>query len=395
MSGSAGAHRNVEPHRFRVVVTSEVFEPGFRGGGPIRSLAAIVDTISDGTDLWLITRDRDLRTPKPYPGLSGKWVPRGRARVLYLNTRRPDQWLRLWRDLRSYQPDLLYLNSLWEPTFTIIPVVAAKLGLIPVKRVLLAPRGELSEGALSLKSFKKRGFMMLWRPLLATMDVTWHASSESEATDIRAAFPRANIEINRVQVSLPPDPLAAALAPARPARLVFIGRISPMKNLDLVLKSLKHVRMPVDFDVYGPLEDADYWSRCQVSIRDCPPYVRARYMGELGPSEVRRTFSLYDAFVFLTRGENFGHIIAESLSASCPVVCSDRTPWSSVLRAGGGTVLHDLTPQAIAMELERIATMTPLERLHAREGAAIAYRAWRADHNDNNILEQLRLADAR
>src|SRR5437660_12656937 len=80
----------------RVLATAEGFEPGFRGGGPIRSLAAIVDTISDNIDLHLITRDRDFGSSKPYPDLSGRWIRRGRSRVFYLNTRRLGQWFRLW-----------------------------------------------------------------------------------------------------------------------------------------------------------------------------------------------------------------------------------------------------------------------------------------------------------
>jgi glycosyltransferase involved in cell wall biosynthesis len=46
---------------------------------------------------------------------------------------------------------------------------------------------------------------------------------------------------------------------------------------------------------------------------------------------VREVFSRYDAFVLPTLGENVGHVIAESLSASCPVICSDETPWTDLL----------------------------------------------------------------
>jgi glycosyltransferase involved in cell wall biosynthesis len=38
-------------------------------------------------------------------------------------------------------------------------------------------------------------------------------------------------------------------------------------------------------------------------------------------------FRQYDLFVFPTRGENFGHVIIESLSVGTPVLLSDRTPW--------------------------------------------------------------------
>jgi hypothetical protein len=59
---------------FRVLATVGVFEPGFRGGGPIKSVARIVDTVPEGIDVSLITRDRDCAPSDLYPGLSGRWI---------------------------------------------------------------------------------------------------------------------------------------------------------------------------------------------------------------------------------------------------------------------------------------------------------------------------------
>jgi glycosyltransferase involved in cell wall biosynthesis len=375
---------------FRVLITSAGFEPGFRGGGPIRSVARIVDTVSAETELWLVTRDRDLGSREPYPGLSGQWIRRGRSSVYYLDTRSPGQWLGALRDLRALPLDVLYVNSLWNPCFTMIPVIAARLGLLRAKRVLLAPRGELSPGALAVKRHKKRLFLTWWGPLLRSMNVVWHATSEHEASDIRAVFPRARLEVNANQVALPHEPLAAVAAHDGPVRLVFIGRISVMKNLDLTLSTLAGLSKPVEFDIFGPVEDTDYWSKCKGLMTQTPAHVRVRYGGELAPTEVRRTFSEYDAFVFPTRGENFGHIIAESMSASCPVVCSDKTPWTPVLIAGGGAVAAQLTVESLGSELERFAAMTPSERLRARQAAGNAYRSWRVANDGPNILDQVR-----
>jgi glycosyltransferase involved in cell wall biosynthesis len=377
---------------FRVLAMSAGFEPGFRGGGPIRSVAAIVDTVSDKTDLCVITRDRDLASSSPYPDLSGRWIRRGRSRVFYLDTHRFGQWLRLRRELSAIRFDLLYVNSLWDPLFTLIPIVAMKLGIIRARAVLIAPRGELSPGALSLKNKKKRLFWTWWGRLLKRTDVVWHASSDDEARQIRAVVPRARVEVNVDQVSLPYDALPAKGSEGC-ASLVFIGRISPVKNLDLVLLTLRGLSKPVKFDIYGPLEDADYWLKCQSFIRQFPSHVQVKYRGELAPSEVRATFSNYDAFILPTLGENFGHVIAESLSASCPVVCSDKTTWTRVLERGGGAIVGDLTAVGLGKELERIAAMTPGERLQARQAAGREYALWRKGSDGPNILEQVRLSE--
>jgi glycosyltransferase involved in cell wall biosynthesis len=358
----------------------------------VRSVARIVDTVPGDIDLALVTSDRDVGSAVPYPLLSGRWASRGRSRVFYLNARRPAQWLRLLRELRAAPFDLLYVNSLWAPTFTVLPILAARLGLIRVGQVLVAPRGELSPGALSLKARKKRLFLHRWGRVLRTMDVVWHATAECEAADIRTVFDWARVEVSQNQTALPPEPIEPRGLPDAPARLVFIGRVSAKKNLDLALNALGRLSAPVEFDIYGPLEDRAYWELCRSVLRHLPSTVTVRYLGELAPAEVRGTFAGYDAFVFPTRGENFGHAIAESLSASCPVVCSDRTPWTEVLCDGGGVVVRDLTAAALGAELDRIAAMNPAERLAARHAAGAAYRRWWANHRPPNILERARIA---
>ena len=381
------------PRPFRVLVTSAGFEPGFRGGGPIKAVVGIVDSARNNTEVVLVTRDRDLGCATPYPGLSGKWISRGRTSVYYLDTRNPRQWLDLWRKLKGTQFDLLYVNSFWNPLFSMIPVLAIRLGWIHAARILLAPRGELAPGALSLKMRKKRLVRGYWSPFLRTMGVVWHASSDMEAEQIRATNPSARILVRQDTVSLPVDPIPVGPANDGPTRLVFIGRISPVKNLELILAALRTVSVPVAFDIYGPVEDSRYWSMCQALIAQAPDWVRVRYWGELAPQEVRSTFSQYDAFVLPTLGENFGYAIVESLSASCPVVCSDRTSWTALLEGGGGRVMRDLSVDCLGSELERLAGLTQAERLRAKQRAGAAYRTWREVDQGPDILEQARMSD--
>jgi glycosyltransferase involved in cell wall biosynthesis len=379
-------------HPFRVLATSAGFEPGFRGGGPIRSLAATVDTITEQTELLLVTRDRDLGAPDPYPSLSGQWVNRGNSQIYYLNVRRPSQWIGLWRRLHGARFDLLYVNSMWDPIFTGIPVVAARLGLLHIGGLLLAPRGELAPGALSIKGRKKRFFLKTWVWFLRGMKPIWHAASDLEASQIKGIEPLAHVEVAQNPVSLPAEPLPPLNTERPVCRFVSIGRISPVKNLHTALEALEGVSSPLEFDIFGPVEDSAYWARCQRIMATLPRHVRATYRGELPPQQVRATFSGYDAFVFPTLGENFGHIIAESLSASCPVICSDTTPWTPVLEAGGGIVLHDRSASALTDELQQYAALTSHDRLRARERAGRTYQTWRSESLRSNILEQARVA---
>lgn len=139
-------------------------------------------------------------------------------------------------------------------------------------------------------------------------------------------------------------------------KLVFISRVSPKKNLLYALESLKDVKASVSYDIYGPLEDADYWQQCLNVIAELPENVEVAHKGELTPDQVVPTLSQYDMFFMPTQGENYGHVIAEALCAGLPVLISDQTPW------------RDLEAQGIGWDLpldDKAAFVKAIEQAHA------------------------------
>jgi glycosyltransferase involved in cell wall biosynthesis len=92
----------------------------------------------------------------------------------------------------------------------------------------------------------------------------------------------------------------------------------------------------VCFDIYGPAEDAEYWAECQDLIAALPPNIRVRYEGEIEHERIARVFAEHELFLLPTLGENYGHVICEALSAGCPVLISDQTPWRNLEAEGVG-----------------------------------------------------------
>lgn len=88
-----------------------------------------------------------------------------------------------------------------------------------------------------------------------------------------------------------------------------------------------------------------------------PPNVRARYLGPLDYSAVAPTFARSDVFLFPTFGENFGHVIVESLAAGCPVIVSDRTPFRDLEEHGAGWVVPIEQPEGYQRALALCAAM--------------------------------------
>lgn len=326
-----------------VLVSSPYYLPGFRAGGALRTVANLVDQIGQRVRFLVVTRDRDYTMTESYPGAPiERWHEMGNARVYYVYDRKLT--LRRWREvLLATKYDVLYLNSLLSPVFTLRPLILRRLRLMPNKPVVLAPRGELARGALSIKASKKKWFLAVARLAGLYDGVRFQASSNQERSEIADKFPKAMVVVAQ---DLPASPVKTFHRPTKAKnctlKLAFVSRIAPVKNLHFALSVLKQCDAAIEFDIYGPV-DRVYWDECRGLIRELPPNVTVTYRGTVPNHQVSGIFGESHFLLLPTLGENFGHVIFEALSVGCPVIISDRTIWRnlSVRRLGWDLSLED------------------------------------------------------
>jgi glycosyltransferase involved in cell wall biosynthesis len=326
----------------RALICCDYYLPGYLAGGPIRSLSNLVAAESERVEFHIVTRDRDLGASEPYRDVNpGVWTPVGAAQVRYLSASEMNS-ASILQAVRDVNPDVIFLNSLLSPIFTVAVLWLRRIGKVRTP-VVLAPRGELSADALRLKAWKKRPFLLAARELGLYDGLTWVVTSDHERADLLDWLGRRGRSAHIVQIE-PSPPAASAVEPAAlwperdPARLriVFLSRIAPMKNLLGAIRILAGLGEPCSFDIYGPVEHSDYWKSCQSAIEALPPDVEVTVHGPVEPSQVLSTLADRDVLLLPTLGENFGHVILESLTAGCPVVISDRTPWRNLEAEGVG-----------------------------------------------------------
>jgi glycosyltransferase involved in cell wall biosynthesis len=367
----------------RILTLADWYLPGSRGGGVPRSLANLADRLGGEAEFRIVTRDHDVGEAKPYPGVrAGEWTSVGRARVLYLPGGPSARVLR--RAAEETRAEVLYLNSVFSWAFSIRPLLAWRAGAVPPVPVVLAPCGELHEGAMRIRHAKKRAFLAAARASGLHRGITWKVSTELEAEDVRRWFGAgARIRIARDLAPVPTGAEADAPRRAKEAgvlRAVFLSRISPKKNLMGALEILSGVRGRVRLDVYGPVEDAAYWAACQRRAADLPPNVELCYRGALGYEEVGAALREQDLFFFPTLGENYGHVVQEALLAGCPVLMSDTTPWRGLAERGVGwdLPLDDVAgfrarlEACVAMGAEEFAAMSARARRMGIDSAGAA-----------------------
>jgi glycosyltransferase involved in cell wall biosynthesis len=347
---------NTPTTRPRILVLAEWYLPGWKAGGPIRSLANLVAALSDRFEIRIITQDRDHGDTKPFDGVVfDEWTEVGEAAVFY---GRPAtlKWRSLRRIIRETAPDLVVLTGLFS-ILTIRYLFLRRLRRIDPTPAVILPQGQFDTDALALKSVKKRVFIRLAKIIGLTNGVDWQATTPAEAKRVRAVFPGTHPYVaSDLPAKPPPQPLPVLPKQAGSCSLVSLARISPMKNLPFIVERLSTLHGEVELTLYGHRE-AEEWSRVDTVIGSLPANVRVTYGGVLQHNEVSDALAQSHFSVLPTLGENFGHAIYESLCAGRPAVISDRTPWRNLTAEGAGWDLALEDPESWGQTLQHCVDM--------------------------------------
>ena len=341
----------------RVLCFIDYYLPGYKAGGPINSIANMVEAIKVDTNFLLMTRDHDLNDHEKFSTIvSNAWNTVEGASVYYFSENKLN-FFGIIHALKKISCDVIYLNSFFSPHFTIIPLLIFKLtGIAKKIPIIIATHGEFSSSALRIKKIKKKLYLTVFKFLNFDRGLFWHASTKLEANDIIKIFPKSIESICVARNILPiesssiPDMELTVRKPGC-LRLIFLSRISKMKNLEYLLNILLRVRHPLSLTIFGPIEDINYWNHCLGLVKKLPAWVSVSYEGEVKHEMVMEVYKSFDLFVLPTLGENFGHVIIESLIAGTPVLISVKTPWESD-NLGGLTVIPIDNQDAWVNEIE-------------------------------------------
>jgi glycosyltransferase involved in cell wall biosynthesis len=367
--------------------------PGYRSGGPVRSIVNFVEKFGDVYDIRIVCSSHDAIDDKPYENIIiEEWNQVGKAKVFYVSNK-IIKFKKIFDLLSDMKYDIIYLNSFFTFTFSIFPLMVQYFKFINLKSCVIAPRGEFTINAIKIKKLKKLIYIFFVKIIGLYKHVCWQASSELESEDIRRVI---GVTARNIQVAPDLNFLKWSINDTLPyqrkdvLKIVFLSRISPMKNLDFLINILAGVSYPLELSILGPKEDLHYWDVCKKLIDKLPNYIKVNIGGEISPEKVQETFSKYDLFVFPTRGENFGHVIPEALSAGTPILLSDETPWQK--DASLGLQIIPLQKQKWIKAVEEWINLSDAEILKRRQ-AAKNYSNKITLENEKSILRNKLLFD--
>ena len=349
----------------------DFYLPSVQAGGPLRSIVTIIDALKNTLAITVVTRNHDLCESAPYANIvSDELIQMDGYQIIYLSEKNKLAGIRHLLSKNHY--DIFYFNSFFSPYFSVIPQFLEWIKHHKA-RIIISPRGELGQGALTIKSARKKYYLTLFKWLYANKQTEFLASSESEKNEIEHAVGKqfkittlANIALHNKTTNALTEKTNDQL------KIVFISRISKKKNILFALSVLKAVKGNVTFDIYGPIEEPDYWDACLQEIKKLPPHIQVKYAGAVHPDRVTQTLQQYDLFFLPSLNENYGHAIVEALVAGCPVLLSDQTPWHDLPAYNAGWEFNLKNPILFSEKIDALIA-TPAEKYQQYKKAAQEY----------------------
>ncbi len=317
--------------RVKILVFSDYFSPAYKAGGPIRSLFNLIISTNDKVEYAVISRnidiDRTLLDSKDCQKID----------VFIKNIFYTEGFINFFNTLRKittkYDFDHFYVNSVFSLQFTFLPVLFLRL-FYQKTHLIFATRGELSVNALgtskNLKAFLKRLYIFILCRLLSKSHTTFQASSDFEKLDILRNFPQFKVKISSDFPDLTLPFIEKKLNDSGVFRVIWAARISPIKNLHLLLEYLREVDFEFRIDVFGVAEDKNYWDKCYEISQNTNLVDRVKFFGPQSYQELVSKLCEYDLFISMSGSENFGHSIVEALFSGIPVLIGFNTPWQEL-----------------------------------------------------------------
>lgn len=339
----------------KIAIFYNGYLPGEKYGGPVTSIYNFTELLGDENEIFVICSNHDLKELIPYSGINTGWNTVGKAQVVYL----PDAEYcktRFLEILDEIRPNLIYASSLFSAKQTYPLLGLSKAKNIPL---LLAPRGELNNSALSIKRIKKKIYIFMLKIQRKLTSIYFQATSEEEKKNIIQ-----NLGVDEKKVFLLPNIPALPVPKEKiekqsgKLKICFVGRIVENKNLLVALKAVVAAKSFIEFDIYGPIENRTYFNQCQQVIEAAPKNIEISYKGALSPSKMRDAYSNYECLISPTEFENYGQAIVEAMLHDVPVIISKgTTPWDDVEKEYAGFVIPINDVKGFTKAIDTFANM--------------------------------------
>lgn len=291
------------------------------------------------------------------------------APVIRKSALRPGGLVRLIREIATQTPRMRRLVAELEADVVMVNTVTIPFWLRAARRAGAASVVHVHEAESTLSAPARA---LLTRPLRWASGVVFNSQTSRRVSGSAWLERRDRARVVLNGIAGPDRPSPARIHLDGPLRVVYVGRLSPRKGVDLAIDAIDRLRsagIDAELDIVGDVFRGYEWYERQLreQISRLALEDRVRIVGF--QRMVWDIVSAADVAVVPSRGdESFGNVLIEALMCARPVVAADH---SGLREASGGLEAAVLVPTDSADGLARGLTGV------RDDWAAMRDRAWR------------------
>jgi glycosyltransferase involved in cell wall biosynthesis len=261
---------------------------------------------------------------------------------------------------RAADADLLIIHSLYLFPTAVAALVARRMG----KPYLVRPHGTLSPYFLTRHRRLKLAYEWLFDGRMITNATGVLCASEIEAAHVLARYPQARVLVAPLGVLPSREP-----AQMNRGRLIYLGRLSPVKGLDVLIDAVAELRrrgVVLRLDIAGP-DEFGMRAELQAQIDAANLTRQVAFHGLVDGARKREFMAEGGIFVLPSASENFSMATAEALAYGLPTVVTPGLGLSSMIRDSAAGIVCERTASGLADAVQEL-----------QSESAYAATAWRA-----------------
>ena len=300
---------------------------GDEASGPAYSVPALCTALqNNGCTVTLYTLN-------PTPNKKYNFITKGFKRSkfpTYSFGRSAEMYKQLLED--SEDIDIIHNHSFWMAPNIYAGFIAKKKN-IPL---INAPRGTMSQKALSMSKLKKQIVLKLGQQLAINQTVCFHATAVHETKDIKKQYPQKAIAQLPNGVDVPVLSKETSLNQER-NKLLFFGRLHSIKGIENLINAWGNLESQFpnwDLDIIG-VGDTNYVGSLHVIIKN-KKLNRVSILDPVYGDDKMIVYQNADLYVLPSFSENFGMTVAEALANNTPVITTNQTPWKDLDKNNAG-----------------------------------------------------------
>ena len=315
-----------------VLGISPAFYPATYWGGPVASLHGLYNSLATLPDIDLRVLTTDTAGPRlsqsvevdkfpvRYPAGYEVYLCRRRAGASFA----PRMFATMPGLVRW--ADVVHVTSVYSPS----TIPALMLCRLLRKPLVWSPRGALQRWEATTRPRLKAIWEAICRrQLISELDAI-HTTSPEEASAAQSRVPGVRVVVIPNGVVVPARLEAREWLPGGRLRLLYLGRLHPIKGIENLLHALATIRdLPVSLHICGAGDHAYTLSlqslSASLSLTD-----RVTFVGHVDEVGKHAEFRTADLCVVPSFTENFGMVVAESLAHGVPVVAAHGAPWAEL-----------------------------------------------------------------